>query len=177
MNKKLTTAELNRPELEDYLKAEKFPVVVLLDDIRSLSNVGSIFRTSDAFKVEEVILCGITGRPPHREIQRTALGATESVAWRYEESAVSCLRDLKNNGYHILALEQCEDPVQMDEWTGDEDKRYCLIVGNEVNGVNQELIDLSDEILEIPQLGTKHSLNVTVATGIALWEIFKVFKK
>ena len=177
MNKKLTTAELNRPMVEDYLKEDKFPVVVVLDDIRSLSNVGSIFRTSDAFKVKELILCGITGRPPHREIQRTALGATESVAWRYAESALEEVESLKTQGFHIMALEQCERPVMMDQWSGKKDQSYCLIVGNEVNGVNQALVDIADEVLEIPQLGTKHSLNVTVATGVALWEIFKVYKK
>ena len=177
MNKKLTTAALQRPEVEEFRNQEKYPIRVLLDDIRSLSNVGSIFRTSDAFNVREVILCGITGRPPHREIQRTALGATESVDWRYEQSAIEVVRGLRKEGVLVVALEQCEETIAPQDLEFVSGQEICLIVGNEVNGVQQDLVDISDVVMEIPQLGTKHSLNVTVAAGIALWEVFKRIRK
>ncbi len=175
MNKKRTSAELQRPDIETYLGQDKFSIVVLLDNIRSLSNVGSIFRTSDAFKVEEVILCGITGTPPHREIQRTALGATESVAWKHCPDAKEEVDRLRIKGYRIFSLEQCEAHVAPHEVKVTAKDKVCLILGNEVEGVSQDLVDLSDEVIEIPQSGTKHSLNVTVAAGIALWELYKKF--
>ncbi|NQV52697.1 MAG: RNA methyltransferase [Flavobacteriales bacterium] len=175
MNKKRTSAELQRPDLATYRGQDKFPIVVLLDNVRSLSNVGSIFRTSDAFKVEKVILCGITGQPPHREIQRTALGATESVAWKHCSDAGEEVGRLKGLGYRIFSLEQCEAHVAPHEVKVTSRDKVCLILGNEVEGVDQRLVDLSDEVIEIPQSGTKHSLNVTVAAGIALWELYKKF--
>lgn len=177
MNKKRTSEELQRPDIDAYREQKKFPVKVLLNNIRSLSNVGSIFRTSDAFNIEEVILCGITGTPPHREIQRTALGATESVAWRYSESAESVITELKEAGYTIFALEQCEVHVAPQDIVIEEGQNVCLILGNEVAGVDQDLVDRSDAVIEIPQSGTKHSLNVTVAAGIALWELYKKFSE
>ncbi len=173
MNRKLANEALNRPSVDDFRNQQKFPITLVLDDIRSLANVGSIFRTADSFNVEEVVLCGITGQPPHRDIQKTALGATESVSWSYNESAVNAVNEFRSRGYRIISLEQCErstDPRLVEIEASD---RICLVLGNEVNGVDQAIIDLSDEVMEIPQLGTKHSLNVTVAGGIALWEIFK----
>ena len=167
---------MQRPSLEAFRQQEKLPIKVLLDDIRSLSNVGSIFRTCDGFEVDEVMLCGITGRPPHRDIQRTALGATESVKWNHYASAEETITQLKSDGWTILALEQCDQtiaPADLDEsW-----RKVCLILGNEVSGIRNELIALSDAVVEIPQGGTKHSFNVTIAAGIALWELYKFMKK
>jgi 23S rRNA (guanosine2251-2'-O)-methyltransferase len=175
MNKKRSTTELQRPSVSAYLEREKFPIVVILDHIRSLSNVGSIFRTADAFQVEQLVLCGITGKPPHREIQRTALGATESVQWSYEEDAVKAVELWQRKGYKVLALEQCEEHIWPQQWAAHFAGPICLVLGNEVDGVQQRVIDRCDGVIEIPQLGTKHSLNVTIAAGIALWEIFKYF--
>lgn len=176
MNKKLSLEALNRPSITEYESQEKYPIVVVLDDIRSLANVGSIFRTSDSFNVEEIVLGGITGTPPHREIQRTALGATESVKWRHVENTMEVLQEFKSKGYLIASIEQCEDSVA--PTTFDQIKKpICLVLGNEVMGVNQSIVDISDLVFEIPQLGTKHSLNVTVAAGIVIWECFKAFSQ
>lgn len=176
MNKKLATTELNRPTIEEFESQEKIPVVVVLDNVRSLANVGSIFRTSDGFSVEQIVLCGITGQPPHREIQRTALGATESVAWSYEEDVLVAIADYKRKGYVIASVEQCQTSLDPSE-VGAIKKPICLVLGNEVEGVNQMVIDQSDVVIEIPQAGTKHSFNVTVAAGIVLWECFKALRK
>ena len=175
MNKKLATTELNRPSIEEFESQDKIPVVVVLDNIRSLANVGSIFRTCDGFSVEQIVLCGITGQPPHREIQRTALGATESVAWTYQEDALVAIADLKQKGYYIASIEQCQTSIEPSE-VGSIKKPICLVLGNEVEGVNQIIIDQSDVVIEIPQAGTKHSFNVTVAAGIVLWECFKALR-
>jgi 23S rRNA (guanosine2251-2'-O)-methyltransferase len=177
MNRKLSTDALNRPSVDDYKNQEKFPIKLLLDDIRSLSNVGSLFRTADSFNVEEILLCGITGKPPHRDIQKTALGATESVLWSCNENALETVLRLKADGYKIVSLEQCEQSVDPRNFDLEFNAKVCLIVGNEVNGVDQSIIDISDMVMEIPQMGTKHSLNVTVAGGIALWEIIKKYLK
>lgn len=176
MNKKLATTELNRPTIEEFESQEKIQVVVVLDNIRSLANVGSIFRTCDGFSAEQIVLCGITGQPPHREIQRTALGATESVAWSYEEDILEVIANYKRKGYVIASVEQCETSVEPSE-VGSLKKPICLVLGNEVEGVNQMVIDQSDVVIEIPQAGTKHSFNVTVAAGIVLWECFKALRK
>lgn len=176
MNKKLATTELNRPTIEEFESQEKIPVVVVLDNIRSLANVGSIFRTSDGFSVEQIVLCGITGQPPHREIQRTALGATESVSWSHEEDVLVAIADYKRKGYVIASVEQCQTSLDPSE-VGAIKKPICLVLGNEVEGVNQMVIDQSDVVIEIPQAGTKHSFNVTVAAGIVLWECFKALRK
>lgn len=175
MNRKLVNEALKRPSIDAFKKQRKFPIKLILDDIRSLSNVGSIFRTADSFNVKEVLLCGITGCPPHREIQRTALGATESVEWSYHDSAEDVVQLLKSQGYLIVSLEQCEESIDPQTLKLKGDQKLCLVLGNEVSGVNQKIIDNSDAVIEIPQLGTKHSLNVTVAAGIALWEIFKQY--
>lgn len=168
--------ELNRLSAEAYQQAEKCPVVVLLDDIRSAHNVGSVFRTADAFLVRKILLCGITGTPPHREITKTALGADETVAWEYHPSAAQAVQALRSQGYRIVAVEQTTGsvPLQQLEISGEEN--YCFIFGNEVFGVKEELIPLADSCVEIPQFGTKHSLNVSVTAGIVLWEVMVQLK-
>lgn len=176
MNKKQSLDSLNRPSAEEYRAAPKHPIIVVMDDIRSLSNVGSIFRTCDSFNIQKIVLCGITGSPPHRDIQRTALGATESVEWTYKPNAIEEIKRLKNEGYLIISLEQCEITVHPHKLNLPANQPVCLVLGNEVSGVNQAIVDLSDLVMEIPQKGTKHSLNVTVAAGIALWELFKRYE-
>lgn len=175
MNKKLATTELQRPTLEEFEEQDKIPVVVVLDNVRSLANVGSIFRTSDGFSVEQIILGGITGKPPHREIQRTALGATESVKWKHVADLTSELVNFKKNGYALVSIEQCEQSILPTDISSIK-KPICLVLGNEVEGVSQNIIDMSDSVVEIPQSGTKHSFNVTVAAAIVLWECYKAFK-
>ena len=169
MNRKLKNNELDRLSVVEFKKIEKAPIRIILDDIRSMSNIGSVFRTSDAFRIEELILCGISGRPPHREIQKTALGATDSVKWSYEENVLDAIDHCKKDGYMILSAEQSENSIAVDKMPTF--KKVAIILGNEVNGVSQAAIDSSDAVVEIPQDGTKHSLNISVATGIVLWEI------
>ncbi len=169
--RKLKNEELNRATVEEFKIANKFPLVLVLDNIRSLSNIGSVFRTSDAFAVDELVLCGITAQPPHREIHKTALGATESVSWRYVESAVEAIQELKDLGYTILSVEQADKSVMLNEFFPKKNVRYALVFGNEVHGVDEAIISLSDACIEIPQWGTKHSLNVSVSAGIVLWDI------
>ena len=163
--------ELNRLSVEEFKQKEKVPLVIVLDNVRSLNNVGSAFRTSDAFAIEKICLCGITGTPPHREIQKTALGATESVAWNYFSNTLEAMDLLKKEGYKICAFEQVDKSVMLHEFVPETDGKYALIFGNEVFGVEQEVLDHSDFVIEIPQLGTKHSLNISVSMGIALWDL------
>ena len=170
MNRKLRNEELGRASLKEFKRIEKLPIVVVLDDIRSLSNIGSVFRTSDAFLVEKIYLCGITAKPPHREIQKTALGATESVDWEYCVSVSDCVAKLKDKGYAIASIEQTEKTIMLNDFEYQK-KPIALIFGNEVNGVRQNVIDISDTVVEIPQFGTKHSLNISVSVGIVLWEM------
>jgi tRNA G18 (ribose-2'-O)-methylase SpoU len=170
MNKKLKLWELNRLSPEEFSTQEKLPVVVVLDDIRSFENVGSVFRTSDAFNIQEIMLCGITPVPPHRDIHRTALGATETVSWSYASNALDAIIKLKAAGYTIYALEQAENTIFLQHLKKRLDSHIALVFGNEVNGVNQAVIDQCDGVLEIPQFGTKHSLNVSVCVGVVLWE-------
>lgn len=165
--------ELGRVTLEEYKKQEKIPVVLVLDNIRSMHNVGSAFRTSDAFNVERLYLCGITGTPPNKEISKTALGATESVDWTYKESVSELAKELKSAGYAILLVEQTDNSVMLQNFDFSQYEKIALFVGNEVFGISDELLPLSDAAIEIPQFGTKHSLNVAVATGIVLWEAVK----
>lgn len=172
MNRKLSTSELNRPQAEEYKEIEKIPVIVILDNIRSLSNVGSVFRTGDAFLVEKIILCGITGRPPHREIQRTALGATESVAWEYIAETEEAIKQCKMHGYTAISVEQTSKSIGPEALSSYD--KLCLIFGNEVDGVSDQAIALSDTSVEIPQSGTKHSLNISVAAGVILWEVYRM---
>ncbi len=169
MNRKLTIDQLNRLSIEEYKATTKIPLIIVLDNIRSQHNVGSAFRTADAFAIEGIYLCGISAKPPTAEIRKSALGAEESVEWRHFKSSVDCVEELKKEGYTILALEQTTDATLLNRFTPKEGIKYAFIFGHEVRGVSQEVIDRCDGTLEIPQFGTKHSLNVSVSIGIALW--------
>lgn len=173
MNKKLKLWELERVSEEDFKEQKKFPIIVILNDIRSLNNIGSFFRTSDAFNVEKIYLCGITANPPHREIQKTALGATETVEWEYKRSITELLEELKLENICVCSIEQTEKTTFLQNVSGLKEEKFALVFGNEVNGVDQDVIDMSDHIIEIPQFGTKHSLNVSVCAGVVLWEFAK----
>jgi tRNA G18 (ribose-2'-O)-methylase SpoU len=173
--RKLSNEELDRLAVEEYKESKKIPVLVVLDNIRSQNNIGSVFRTADAFRLEGLILCGITATPPHREIHKTALGATESVRWEYREKTIEAILELKERGYQIISVEQVEGAVNLDQLNLLSDQKYALVFGHEIRGVKQEVVDLSDHCIEIPQFGTKHSLNISVAAGIVIWEIFKKF--
>ncbi len=171
--RKLKVTEMGRLSLAEYKASEKQPIVVVLDHVRSLYNVGSVFRSSDAFCIEGVVLCGITARPPHPEIHKTALGAEESVEWKYFEQTEDALTWLKQQDYTVLAIEQCEGSTMLQDFQREPGKKYAVVLGNEVKGVQQQVVDLCDGCLEIPQYGTKHSLNVSVAAGIILWHLSK----
>ena len=179
--RKLNVIEMNRLSVEEYKESKKLPLVVVLDHVRSLYNVGSVFRTSDAFRVSLVCLCGITARPPHPEIHKTALGAEDSVDWKYFERTEDCVAWLKEQGYIVLAIEQCEGSTMLTDYSLPlrESQRgsIAVVFGNEVKGVQQQVVDMCDGCLEIPQYGTKHSLNVSVTAGIVIWELFKHLKK
>lgn len=172
--RKLLNEELDRLSLEDFKETKKIPLVVVLDNVRSLNNIGSVFRTSDAFLVECIYLCGITATPPHREIHKTALGATESVRWEYQENTLEVLTALKDQGYILLAVEQAEGAMMLDSLELDPGGRYALVLGHEIRGVQQAVVDACDHCLEIPQYGTKHSLNISVAAGITIWELHRL---
>jgi len=171
--RKLLNRELERKTVEQFRKSEKSPFVIVLDNVRSQSNVGSIFRTADAFLTEAIYLCGITAKPPHREIQKTALGATESVAWKYFSKTTDAIHDLKEDGYKIIGVEQAEGSVALDDFKVENDKRYALVFGHEINGVDQEVLNNCDSCIEISQFGTKHSFNIAISVGIVLWEFNK----
>ena len=171
--RKLLNEELCRPTLEEYAEVDKLPVVVVLDNVRSAQNVGSFFRTADAFGIERIMLCGISSTPPNREIHKTALGAEMSVAWNYFSTTMECVESLRNEGYTILAIEQIEGAVMLNDFKAEQDKRYAIIFGNEVEGVDQAVADVVDGAIEIPQVGIKHSLNVSVTAGILMWEMFR----
>lgn len=173
MNRKLKLWELNRPSVEEFKEKEKFPIILILDNIRSLSNVGAFFRTADAFNVKKIYLCGITAKPPHREIQKTALGATESIEWEHVEDVVALIKSLKKENVKVCSIEQAEKTEMLNEFKVDNAQEYALVFGNEVDGVQQEVIDRSNHILEVPQFGTKHSLNVSVCAGVVLWEFVR----
>ena len=173
MNKKLKLWELNRKTEAEFRKQEKFPIVLVLDDIRSLNNIGSFFRTADAFNIEKVFLCGITAVPPHRDIHKTALGATDTVTWEHQAKILDCVEGLKNKGYELCVIEQTEKTTMLQEVAALPNKPTALVFGNEVNGVAQKVVDVSDYIIEVPQFGTKHSLNVSVCAGIVMWEFCK----
>lgn len=175
--RKLTNEELGRPDPETYKGMDKIPCVVVLDNIRSLNNIGSVFRTSDAFLVERICLCGITAKPPHRDIHKTALGATETVSWSHYSETLQAVNDLKKEGYKILSVEQVEGGIALQDLKIDKDEKIALVFGHEVKGVSQQVIDRSDGCLDIPQYGTKHSLNISVCAGIVIWEIFKKYAK
>ena len=176
MARKLNTEEIIRLTPEEFKETPKIPLVVILDNVRSLHNVGSVFRTSDAYCVEKVILCGITATPPNAEIHKSALGAEFSVDWEYYKETTEAVNELKQAGYTMLAIEQAHDSINMDTFKAEKGKKYAVILGNEVKGVQQSVIDLSDGCLELPQFGTKHSLNVSVTAGIVIWEFAKLFR-
>jgi len=167
--RKLRTIEMNRLTVDEFKQADKLPLVVVLDDVRSMYNVGSVFRTGDAFRIEAVYLCGISATPPSTEIHKTALGAEESVEWKYFPTAVEAVNQLKADGYEVYSVEQAEGSTKLHEFIPDSNKKYAVVMGNEVKGVHQEVIDISDGCLEIPQFGTKHSMNVSVTTGIIIY--------
>ncbi len=170
--RKITNEELGRPTAEEFAVQEKMPVTVVLDNVRSAQNVGSFFRTGDAFAVERIALCGITATPPSREIHKTALGADQTVAWSYYATTVACIDELRAAGYTVLAVEQVEGAAMLDGFRPEPDRKYALVFGNEVDGVGQETVDRCDGALEIPQAGTKHSINVSVSGGVVLWSFF-----
>lgn len=173
--RKLRNIELKRKTVDEFKKSEKLPFVVVLDNIRSLNNIGSVFRTSDAFLINHIFLCGITATPPNKEIHKTALGATESVDWSYYENTEDLINKLKQEDYIIISVEQVENSVLLNDFKIEKNKKYALIFGHEVKGVQQKIVDMSDFCIEIPQYGTKHSLNISVSAGVVLWEMFRKF--
>ncbi len=174
--RKLKNSELNRLDIEQFKRTKKIPLIVILDNIRSLNNIGSVFRTADAFLIEKIYLCGITAQPPSKEIHKTALGATESVTWEHTESTQALIEKLKSEKIILLSVEQAEQSTSLEEFEPEIDQKYAVIFGNEVKGVQQEVVDASDFCLEIPQYGTKHSLNISVSCGIVLWDLFSKMK-
>ena len=176
MNRKLKITELNRISTEEFKEAEKLPLVVVLDNIRSLHNIGSVFHTSYDFRIECIYLCGITATPPHAEMHKTALGAEFTVDWKYVNNTVEAVDNLKNEGYTVYSVEQAEGSIMLNELTLDKNRKYAIVMGNEVKGVQQEVIDHSHGCIEIPQYGTKHSLNVSVTAGIVIWDLFNKLK-
>ena len=171
--RKLENRELERKSVSGFKEATKTPIIIILDDIRSLHNIGSVFRTADAFLIEKIYLCGITATPPNKEIHKTALGATETVAWEHHENVLEVIENLKKENVAVFAIEQVENSVFLNDFKTESAKKYALVFGNEVFGVNQEAIKLCDGTIEIPQLGTKHSLNIAVSAGIVIWDLFK----
>ncbi|MDR1810993.1 MAG: RNA methyltransferase [Prevotella sp.] len=171
--RKLNITELNRISVEEFQQADKLPLIVVLDNVRSLNNIGSVFRTADAFRVEAIYLCGITAVPPHADIHKTALGAEFSMQWRYYNDTCEAVSALKEAGYTVYAVEQVEKSLSLEKLSPERGKKYAITLGNEVKGVQQQVIDLCDGAIEIPQFGTKHSLNVSVAAGIVIWDFFK----
>ena len=171
--RKLENSELGRKSITDFKQAEKTPLILILDDIRSLHNIGSVFRTADAFLVEKIYLCGITATPPNKEIHKTALGATETVSWEYDKNVLDVITKLKEEGTEVWAVEQVENSIFLQDFIPEQNQKYALIFGNEVKGVSQEAIRMCEGTIEIPQLGTKHSLNISVSAGIVVWDIFQ----
>ena len=174
--RKLKNSELGRITVDEFKEVVKTPLIVVLDNIRSLNNVGSVFRTSDAFLIEKIYLCGITATPPNKEIHKTALGATESVAWEYVNDTLELVEKLKAENVKVLSIEQAENSTLLNEFTPNNDQKYAVVMGNEVKGVQQTVVSASDVCIEIPQLGTKHSLNISVSCGVVLWDLFNKLK-
>ncbi|WP_159949680.1 RNA methyltransferase [Polaribacter septentrionalilitoris] len=171
--RKLKNNELGRISIDEFKSTKKTPIIVVLDNIRSLNNIGSVFRTSDAFLIEKIYLCGICATPPNKDIHKTALGATESVAWEYVENTLELVKKLKVEGVKVLAVEQAENSTKLNNFYPQENQKYAIVMGNEVKGVQQEVVNAADLCIEIPQLGTKHSLNISVTTGVVLWDLFQ----
>ena len=170
--RKLKLDELNRASVSEFKSQDKLPLAIVLDSVRSMHNVGSVFRTGDGFAVEQICLCGITGQPPHREIEKTALGATQSVNWSFYQNPLDAVQELRAKGYIIIAIEQAAGSIMLDEFVPEPGKKYALIFGNEVNGVSEEVMSVIDHCIEIPQFGTKHSFNIVVSAGIVLWDFY-----
>ena len=175
--RKLANSELDRLSINEFKDSEKSPLIIVLDNIRSLNNIGSVFRTSDAFLVQKIYLCGITATPPHKDIHKTALGATETVAWEYAEDTLEIVEKLKAEGVKTISIEQAENAVMLDQFNPEKDTVYALIFGNEVKGVQQAVVSASDLVVEIPQYGTKHSLNISVSCGVVVWDVFSKLKR
>lgn len=174
--RKLKNSELDRLDIPGFKSAKKAPIIIVLDNIRSLNNIGSVFRTSDAFLVEKIYLCGITAKPPHNDIRKTALGSTESVEWHYFESTLEAIETLKKQNVIICSVEQAKHAVMLNDFEPNTDTIYAFVFGNEVKGVAQEVVDASDIVIEIPQFGTKHSLNISVSAGVVIWDVFSKLK-
>ena len=175
--RKLKNSELDRLTNDEFKEAEKTPLIVVLDNIRSLNNIGSVFRTSDAFLIEKIYLCGITAKPPHKDIHKTALGATETVAWEYVEDVLELVKNLQKEGVVIASIEQADNSVALQNFIPEKDKKLAVVFGNEVKGVQQKVVSVSDFCVEIPQYGTKHSLNISVSCGVVLWDLFNKLTK
>jgi len=175
--RKLKNSELNRKSLEEFKKADKYPFIIVLDNVRSLNNIGSVFRTADGFLIEGVYLCGITATPPHKDIRKTALGATDSVHWKYFNKTTDAIKQLRKDGYKVISIEQTDESIMLNEFPVHEGERYALVFGHEMKGVDQSVIDESDICIEIPQFGTKHSFNISVSVGIVLWDLINKLKK
>lgn len=171
-NRKLKNSELDRISPEEYKESEKTPLIIILDNIRSLNNIGSVFRTADAFRIKKIYLCGITAKPPHKDIQKTALGATESVDWEYAEDVMEVVSKLQAEGVFVASIEQAELAVNLDDFSTQKELTYAIVFGNEVKGVQQKVVSASDAVIEIPQFGTKHSLNIAVSVGVVVWDLF-----
>lgn len=174
--RKLKNSELNRLTNQTYKTATKTPIIVILDNIRSLNNIGSVFRTCDAFLIEKIYLCGITAKPPHKDIHKTALGATESVDWQYKENTLTLIEELQNQGVSVATIEQAENAKMLNNFIPEKNKKIAVVFGNEVKGVQQEVVSASNYCIEIPQYGTKHSLNISVSCGVVLWDLFNKLK-
>ncbi|WP_027137732.1 RNA methyltransferase [Gaetbulibacter saemankumensis] len=174
--RKLKNSELDRLSVDAFKSSKKTPLIIILDNIRSLNNIGSVFRTSDAFLIEKIYLCGITATPPHKDIHKTALGSTDTVAWEYVENTIDLVEKLKQKGVKVCAIEQAENATMLNEFTPEKDTTYALVFGNEVKGVAQDVVSTSDMVIEIPQFGTKHSLNISVSCGVVVWDIFSKMK-
>lgn len=170
--RKLRNSELERKTVDEFKEAKKTPIIVILDNVRSLNNIGAVFRTADAFLIEKIYLCGITAQPPHKDIQKTALGATETVAWEYVENCIKLVEKLKAEGIKVYSVEQAEGATMLNDFIPENDKSCAVVFGNEVKGVQQQVVTISDAVIEIPQLGSKHSLNISVSTGVVLWDLF-----
>ena len=175
--RKLKNSELDRLDVSEFKDAKKSPIIIILDNIRSLNNIGSVFRTSDAFLIEKIYLCGITAQPPHNDIRKTALGSTETVDWEYAENTIDVVNNLKNEGVKICAIEQAENATMLNNFNPEPNTKYAFVFGNEVKGVAQDIVNASDIVIEIPQYGTKHSLNISVSAGVVIWDVFSKLKK
>lgn len=175
-NRKLKNSELDRINADEYKASEKTPLIIILDNIRSLNNIGSVFRTADAFLVKKIYLCGITAQPPHKDIQKTALGATDSVEWEYVENTLDVVEKLHDEGIFVASIEQAELAVNLNDFSVQKELTYAVIFGNEVKGVQQKVVSASDTVIEIPQFGTKHSLNISVSVGVVVWDLFVKLK-